>query len=346
MGRTTSDFEGLTERARGLLSQGRDHRLTDQQLLQLTLHVKMIASWADRVPQSTTFFFVDWPPVVVLPRVAGLSREERAIAVFLQPLHSQMGAIALQVLWKANQLIRALCSALDSGDLIVAASMTRSLVENAASFGFETQQLSQLWRNRCRHPAPDVKSLEGFASSAGAVVGQILFGTKVKRENEPETGIERTNILTLIDKAAKLSENPGVRRLYDFLCDVVHPSIGSNRCFWTREPGEEDGPVLEFVTQRTARGELSNLPFTIGLSTLWALTWLGLMWNLFDRNRKDLCLTAKLYDLPSAYFGITRPGDPEDYCPCGSTRRGRECAHYFGRPDDTVSGSGEAVDEG
>jgi hypothetical protein len=47
-------------------------------------------------------------------------------------------------------------------------------------------------------------------SSANAVVGQILFGTKLKQEKTPYTGIERTNILTLIDRAEKLSENPGM----------------------------------------------------------------------------------------------------------------------------------------
>jgi len=92
--------------------------------------------------------------------------------------------------------------------------------------------------------------------------------------------------------------------------------------------------VFEFVAERAARGELSELPFTIGFTALWALTWLGWMWNLFDRTRKDLCLTAKVYALPGAeYYGVVHPGKPEDYCPCGSTNRGRECPHYFGRPE-------------
>ena len=114
-----SDFQALTKEAENLLSRGRDHRRTEQQLLQLKLHLKMIASWADHVPPETRFFFVEWQLVLIVPRVDGLSREELAIAAYLQPLHSQLGAIALQVLWKANQLIRTLCNALNAGDLIV-----------------------------------------------------------------------------------------------------------------------------------------------------------------------------------------------------------------------------------
>ena len=56
---TVSDFQALTKEAENLLSQGRDHRFTEQQLLQLKLHLKMIASWADRVPPETCFFFVE-----------------------------------------------------------------------------------------------------------------------------------------------------------------------------------------------------------------------------------------------------------------------------------------------
>lgn len=328
-------FQGLSQRAEALLANGRsEHQLTEQQVLQLKLHIKMIAGWADRVPQNMSFFFVDWQPVLVLPRIDGYSRDEIGIAAYLRPLHSQLCAIALQVLWKANQLIRALSSALDSADLIVAATLARSLVEAAAAFGYESCQISDLWRGRCQQPAPDAESLGDFADEARQMVGQVLFGTKLKREDGPETGIERTNIMTLINKAERLSENRGLRKLYDVLCDTVHPSIGSNRCFWIEEPGPEDEGMFTFVTDRSARGELSDLPFTIGMSSLWALTWLGRTWNLFDRTRKDLCLTAKIYALPVSDYGIVRPGTSDEYCPCGSTTATEDCPHYFGRGKD------------
>jgi hypothetical protein len=332
-----SEFHGLTQFAEDLLSAGRpEFRLTPDQILQLRLHVKMIASWAERIPQETSFVFVSWQEVLVLPRIEGYSREELATAVYLQPLHSQLCAIALQVLWKANQLIRCLATTLDTADLIVAATMARSLVETAAAFGVESDQISILWRERCRRPAPDLESLQDFVEDTRRVVGQILFGTKMKRDDTPETGIARTNIMTLIVKAEKLSDNPGLRTLYERLCDTVHPSIGSNRCFWTKEPAaDERGPVFSFSAKRTAKGELSDLPATIGLSALWALQWLGWMWNIFDRTRKDLCLTAKIYALPVSYYGVLRPGSAGEYCPCGSTSLSDVCPHHFGRSEGT-----------
>ena len=73
--------------------------------------------------------------MLVLPRIDGFTREQLSIAANLQPLHSQLCAIAVQVLWKSDQLIRALFTALNAGDLIVAATMVRSLVESTAAFG-------------------------------------------------------------------------------------------------------------------------------------------------------------------------------------------------------------------
>jgi aminopeptidase-like protein len=66
------EFQGLTQAAENLLVTGRsDYRLTTQHLLQLRRHIKMIASWADRIPQKTSFYFVSWQPVLVLPRIEG-----------------------------------------------------------------------------------------------------------------------------------------------------------------------------------------------------------------------------------------------------------------------------------
>jgi hypothetical protein len=208
--------------------------------------------------------------------------------------------------------------------------MTRSLIETAAAFGCESAAISDLWKARKSQPATDLNSLEAFDQDARKIVGQILFGTKLKKGKEPETGIERTNILTLIDKAEKVSENDWVRRFYELLCDTVHPSIGSNRCFWTKEPFKtNEGPTLIFTASRNSRGILGDLPFVIGKGALWATQWLGWMWCLDELVRNDLCLTAKIYSLPKAYYGVIRPEDPSGYCRCGSTQRQELCSHEF-----------------
>jgi hypothetical protein len=97
-----------------------------------------------------------------------------------------------------------------------------------------------------------------------------------------------------------------------------------------KEPKSEDGPVGYFVASRNARGTLGDLPFAIGMSTIWALQWLGLMWVLFERTRNDICLTGCIHALPGEYYGIVSPGDPSGYCSCGIGEREEACNHEFG----------------
>lgn len=319
----------LSSDVKHLLTQQGERRLTEDDVFKLSIQLPMLCT--GRIPQTTEFFFRGWNHPLMLQRAPGFSKEQLAIAAFLQPLHSQLCAIAIQVLWKADQLIRAFSTALNAGDLIVAATMARSLMETAAAFGSESDEMSALFKARKREAAPDLDSLIRFDQDARKIIGQVLFGTKLKRGKEPETGIERTNVLTLIDKAAKLSENTWVRRFYEILCDTVHPSIGSNRCFWIREPiPSEDGSVSTFSVTRRSPGLLGDLPFAIGMRTLWATQRLGVMWCLDEVTRKDLCLTAKIYALPRTYYGVVRPGDPSGYCSCGSAKPENSCDHEFG----------------
>jgi hypothetical protein len=313
-----------------LLTSEGERRLTDDDIVQLQVHMNMICRWAERVPERTKFFFVQWAPVLVLPRIEGFTREQLSIAVYLQPLHSQLCAIAVQVLWKSDQLIRTLCSALNAGDLIVAATMARSLMESTAAFGCETEAIGALWRERKRKPAHDIESLVDFDEAVSAVIGQIMFGTRLQKNEQPETGIQRTNIVTFIKKAEKLSEYSGLFRLYEILCDTVHPSIGANRCFWTREPASTDEGVFEFNGSRRAPGILGDLPYAIGKGAIWSLQWLGHMWVLFERTRNDLFLTGSIYALPRQYYGGVAPSDSTGYCSCGSGIKKDECYHKFG----------------
>jgi hypothetical protein len=219
--------------------------------------------------------------------------------------------------------------------MIVAATMSRSLIETSAAFGHESHEITKLWRERKARPAPDTDSLAAFYEAVQMRLAQILFGTKLKQDGEPITGIERTNILSLIDKAEKTAESPRIRKIYDLLCDTVHPSIGSNECFWSKRPwgnttNPPPDPIATIELDRRALGIPSNIPFSVGKGALWALLWLGQMWVHFERTRNDLCLTAKLYALPNSYYGLIRPGRPENYCLCGSQQLLRDCNHEFG----------------
>jgi hypothetical protein len=89
-------------------------------------------------------------------------------------------------------------------------------------------------------------------------------------------------------------------------------SICYQICDDLREAAASGVSHAYFGSARVNRYHPDTRRWEFGMTTLWALTWLGWMWNLFDRTRKDLCLTAKIYVLPAPYYGIVRPGEPGD----------------------------------
>ena len=76
-----------------LLTSGGESHLTENDLIQLRVHLQMIARWADRVPNTARLSVFNWGPVAIVPRVNEVSRDQMAMAIFLQPLHCHLCAI-------------------------------------------------------------------------------------------------------------------------------------------------------------------------------------------------------------------------------------------------------------
>lgn len=54
-------------------------------------------------------------------------------------------------------------------------------METSAAFGCESYAIIELWKERKGRPAPDIESVEEFHENAFKIIGQIMFGTKLKR---------------------------------------------------------------------------------------------------------------------------------------------------------------------
>jgi len=316
-----------------LLRSKGNHHLSEDEVMQAGLHAKMIVGWAEKVPPVSVFFFDEPYDVVLAVGKSSLTKEEIGIAVYLQPLHSAMCAIALLALWKSEQLIRGLFDAMNKGQFIAAATLARGLVEISAAFGVETHGLGAAWRERKARSAPNAQSLTEFSNQCTRMLAQTIFGTRQKAsDGSLAAGIQRTNIVTLIKKAEKLSSTERLLQFYEVLCDTVHPSMGSNRTFFTQELQKLPGsPRVGFRIERRASALLGDLPYVTAKTSLWAMQWLGQMWTNFELARNDFFLTTKLYALPGPrYFGVISPDRGGEYCACGNGQQKEKCLHRFG----------------
>jgi hypothetical protein len=173
---------------------------------------------------------------------------------------------------------------------------------------------------------------------------QVAWGTRLPQFAKRSKVFRRTNVLTLIDKAAKQANLPKLKEQYEVLCDAVHPSHGSSECFWGELGRSEELEQSRIILDRDALGWLgsmhepvragSELPSVILACSEWAVNSLSTTLPAFDRTCRDLCLTAKVYLLEGLnYWGIVKPAGLYDLCVCNSGKKTKFCCHDFGVVD-------------
>jgi hypothetical protein len=303
----------------------------DEMFRELHQNVILVADLGRRTPSRTEMCFEDMESPH-LRRVRGVSDDEIRVAAQLFPLHSQMCAMALLVVWKTNSLVRTAFETLNAREVLIAAGVTRMLIEVTAAFGVDVMKLLELWSAQKRSRVRIAADVGEFHKMAKEALNISLFGTKAKSGSEPWTGIKRLHTETMLKKAAELSEIKWITKVYDALCEVVHPSVQSNTLFFSDEGRSQRawcGPKQ--MLERDTRGHTLGLTYNVVKGLDWALEWLLIVWIKFSVMRNDLCLTAKTYVLPDAdYWGSIRPSAAAELCVCGSGLPGERCKHAFG----------------
>ncbi len=171
---------------------------------------------------------------------------------------------------------------------------------------------------------------------------QVLWGTRLSSILKTSPEDQRTSILTLVQKAQKRHQLPGLMADYEVLCDAVHPSRGASECFWIEAGRAPDLPQVRVLLGADAVGWLSApkdpikpgspLAEKIISCSAWALERLAIDLPSFAQTCRDLCLTARVYLLSNLdYWEIVSPSGAYQLCACGSGRKTKFCGHRFGK---------------
>jgi hypothetical protein len=109
----------------------------------------------------------------------------------------------------------------------------------------------------------------------------MAFATRLPYIADKSQNLRRTNVLTLIQKAAKLFGRPNLLHDYDVLCDAVHPNFGGSECFWTEVGLADDISQVRVLLEKYAPGKWtqneqelrpgSALAMAIARTSIWAL---------------------------------------------------------------------------
>lgn len=271
----------------------------------------------------------------------------RPEAIPFVELHSKAVAWWLTCIWRIRQLSKAAGTLADQDLTIPAAATVRSLVETVAAFDYDGRRIRDAWSAMKEAGAsPFETGALDRHREVTLLFLELIYGSKFT-DAAPEMKeawtdrVSRRNVLTQLAKYARRVEGVDVATDYEWLCNVVHPSIGTTYVYssepfmhatkthmdrlWTERPtmvigrqGATDPGHVETTVARSATTALANA-VKVARSTL--------------RVVDDIALTT---DAPSLYrrpqFRGIHPAQRNEPCPCGSGLKSKRCPHLWGQP--------------
>jgi hypothetical protein len=154
------------------------------------------------------------------------------MALFIE-VHSRLVSWWLVNAWRSQQLADSTWQLGDAVQIIPAAACARSLLETAASCWIETKSLHSIWvetKRDCAKNGPGVKHWNSLRSEINKLTWGAKFDKRAPDLEKIYGAIPRANVLTLVEKLARVTDDP-VHEDYQWLCNAVHPSIGGMLSF-------------------------------------------------------------------------------------------------------------------
>lgn len=277
-------------------------------------------------------------------------------AFVLSEVHMRLVAWWLTQVWRDAELAEGARHGLERWNLLIAASCARSLLEGAARLSADIPNVVELWDRLKSAGQPTVETANAFVNELGKSVFTLHYSTRLfeKRPRKTERKAasknkedsvqiaKSTNASTYVENWAATVDAPDVWALYVWLCDAVHPSLGSATTYcvyglkhrsnayrlelFERQPlpsiGADEYAAQPKVAQATAAAVAVAAEEL--MRDLRRVRW------VID----DIALTAQLLppagDLEVPF--IYPPPGRNSQCPCGSGRKFKRCVHRWGTP--------------
>jgi len=255
-------------------------------------------------------------------------------------VHTYLTAWWLISAWRVQQLTDAATALLENGQLVAAASCSRSLVETAATLLMDEGEVRQRW-SECRrfaptlaHPLPSdpYRKLHDY-------VAEMMFGGKFREELPRDIAVlmstppTRKSVQTPMDRLAK--RDARIASAYELLCNTVHPSVGGVLSyvsgFRAAGPGENQVEFRRDAALAAVESGESSLVDAIEVGIIAGVHWSTRALDDALRVCDDIALTTRAPRWArTPYWRATVPSDRNAPCSCRSGRKTKACEHQWG----------------
>jgi hypothetical protein len=214
----------------------------------------------------------------------------------------------------------------EKSEYLSAACIARAVLETSAALSYDVKHLDAIWAE-CRTAAP----IRGYPvpptiNILRSFVRNTMFAGRWKTDSPIGVSFERVNILTAIEHLGRAE--PRTARVYDWLCNVVHPSVGSTMLYQADVEIESWAMVLHHARERYSIGPVQSAitqAMSIALATATASVDRAV--ELLD----DIALTTRCTALPGQPYWRRHALPPTNgICPCRSGLPYGVCAHEWG----------------
>ena len=171
-------------------------------------------------------------------------------------------AYATTTFWRGVELLKPAIRSLNIHEIITPAVLSRSLLELSCFFLIHANNLEKAF-SELQFPNGAVVVSQELEEK----IVKMIWGT---RYGDPDPHVKQTNVLGYIQKASKNPKASNVQDVYDYLCDIAHPSFIGNTRFWSHiDRTNDDG------SERRIIGRYSSGPSTTEIldKIIWSLGW-------------------------------------------------------------------------
>ena len=171
-------------------------------------------------------------------------------------------AYSTMTFWRGVELIKPAIRSLNIHEIITPAVLVRSLLELSCVFLVNANTFDKSFSEI---EFPDNKVV--IHPELEEMIVKMIWGTRI---GKPADYLKQTNILTYIQKVSKNPNAKDVLHIYEYLCDVAHPSFIGNTRFWSHvEETFPDG------SQRRVIAKYADKECTCEIidKILWGLGW-------------------------------------------------------------------------
>ena len=263
-------------------------------------------------------------------------------------VHSRLVAWWLIYAWRSNQLVDSVWSLGDSHKLIPAAACARALLETAAALWYDAHTLQRLWK-QIKKSTSDTEPGRDYSHILSVWLYEVCWGSKFDQRSpdlaETWGRLKRVNVLTQVEKLAKATDE-SVQSDYQWLCNVVHPSVGSTLAFAS--------PQVIHVTRTHSFAHYSASPSgLVDADGVWwerrvkdslartAVRSVEVITETLDYSLRlidDIGLTTGGPQLANfSYWRKITPGKPNQRCPCRSGKKSKKCRHDWKTDPPTLA---------